>query len=468
MASNPLVDLLHRYRLTISPLPTHLQKQAPSRKGKDTEAELYLTTQRKARHGLKLYCTLTANELSVLYENLNNLDYEHEIQPQERPRLPEVIGATKNDSKWEIQSELKDSEARQDEVATSIGKRLTKVYRFQSWTLAAKHFWKRMDECFETQDHHAEINIRFNPDTKMTEVRVTINTHTPRGLPPPQPVDHSKTPSQAIENTTGKVLPAGKRKIEYGPPALTRKDFILAWSIDMAAFRARQKEITLEQRRARRTERKESDLTTEQNDHVHSEPEGSSGVTPKQRPQNSDTDSSVETQRARYEASPGTNTSPNTSTSPAQKTLLESRSTNNEDYNTTSTGSIAQADMPKLANQGPPDVAPIQSATKKDTRKRRLGGDGLSLQHFLSRTQILAAYRNSVRATKTLPDSHTRRETLDWLRRDLEKLRGVTDLPTIKEALSAYRRDSKHFIPSVGLSTSSGEDQVTAPLIGRK
>ncbi|KAJ9122326.1 hypothetical protein QFC22_001747 [Naganishia vaughanmartiniae] len=457
------MDLLHRYRLAASPLPTHLQEQAPSRKTKEAEAELYLKNQRKVRHGLKLYSTLTAEELPVYYENLNNLDFEHDIQPQERPRLPEVIDAARNDSGWEVGTESNDSEAPQGGTSTAIGKRLIKVYRFPSWTLASRHFWKRMDESFEAQDHHAEVNIRFIPDTKMTEVRVAINTHSPRALPPPLPVDHSKPSHSASESAAEKGQPAEKRRIEYGPPALTRKDFILAWSIDMAAFRARQREITLEQRRARRTARKELEEAGQQ-EHSHSELSISGGDISRQ-PLQSSSSGSV----ARLGAETGESSSSiKPPISPAQHTLPNGVSTSDVHNNTTSTSSAAPIDLTKQEIKQTSDIVALKSETKKDTRKRRLGGDGLSLQHFLSRTQILAAYRNSVRATKTLPDSHTRRETLDWLRRDLEKLRGVTDLPTIKEAISAYRRDSKHFIPSVGLSTSSGDDHITARLVGRK
>lgn len=122
------------------------------RKARVVEAEIYLKNQRKARHDLRLYWTLTAEELPIFFENLNNLDAEHEIQPQEHARLPEIIEAAKDDLKWEIETESKDLEARQDEKSVAIGKQLTKVYRFQSWTLAAKHFWKRMTECFEAQD----------------------------------------------------------------------------------------------------------------------------------------------------------------------------------------------------------------------------------------------------------------------------------------------------------------------------
>jgi hypothetical protein len=65
---------------------------------------------------------------------------------------------------------------------------------------------------------------------------------------------------------------------------------------------------------------------------------------------------------------------------------------------------------------------------------------------FLVRTEIRKAYRAAVRSTRrectltnheavpndvpiaALPDSESRRETLDWLRSDLDRLHGETDL----------------------------------------
>lgn len=95
----------------------------------------------------------------------------------------------------------------------------------------------------------------------------------------------------------------------------------------------------------------------------------------------------------------------------------------------------------------------------------------------------------------------TRRETLDWLRADLDRLRGVTDLvcagfastdcfdtdaspallsrsdrrpgflppqAKLKENLSAFARNHKQFVPSLGLSTAGMEGGPIAKLIGRK
>lgn len=217
----------------------------------------------------------------------------------------------------------------------------------------------------------------------MTEVRLAINTHTPRALPPPQPVDHSKPPHPNSENATGTGQPAKKRKIEYGPPALTRKDFILAWSIDMAAFRARQKEITLEQRRARRTERKESESTIVQYDQGLCEPQTHETARPTQ---NSATASSL--------ASSGQSKAPpsmtiNDTSPAAQHTLPNSQQTSDGHHNTTSTSSVAPVQGTIQQNEEKPGTGPTKSATTKEVRKRRLGGDGLSLQHVsLSQEKI--------------------------------------------------------------------------------
>ena len=107
--------------------------------------------------------------------------------------------------------------------------------------------------------HHGEVNVRFDPDTKLTEVRIHIHTHTPKALPKTNP-DHATEvrqsavpgPSSPLEASDESAMePAFKRKIIIGPPALTRKDFVLAWSCDIAAFRARQKQASLDKRAAR-------------------------------------------------------------------------------------------------------------------------------------------------------------------------------------------------------------------------
>lgn len=105
----------------------------------------------------------------------------------------------------------------------------------------------------------------------------------------------------------------------------------------------------------------------------------------------------------------------------------------------------------------------------------RLRKDGLSLQHFVLRAEAFKAYRTAVRATRPLPDSATRRETLDFLRADLDKLRHVHEISDIRAVLTGFQRTMKQFLPSIGLSSfpSVGEDDrglevKHAKLIGRQ
>ncbi|GHJ86988.1 hypothetical protein NliqN6_3390 [Naganishia liquefaciens] len=95
-------------------------------------------------------------------------------------------------------------------------------------------------------------------------------------------------------------------------------------------------------------------------------------------------------------------------------------------------------------------------------------GKGLTLQHFMLQSEISKSYRQAVRATRALPDISTRRETLDFLRIDLEKLRGVSDISTIRSTLADFNRNNKHFIPSLGLSSAGMVDQKPPRLIGQK
>ncbi|GMK54749.1 hypothetical protein CspeluHIS016_0113350 [Cutaneotrichosporon spelunceum] len=90
---------------------------------------------------------------------------------------------------------------------------------------------------------------------------------------------------------------------------------------------------------------------------------------------------------------------------------------------------------------------------------------GPGLQHFILQAELLRAYRAAVRATRPLPDPHTRREALDWLRSDIERLRGEMDDDVIRANLQTFRRNLKTFEPSLGISGLSG---IGAKLIGQR
>ncbi|BGP57614.1 hypothetical protein JCM8202v2_005258 [Rhodotorula sphaerocarpa] len=51
----------------------------------------------------------------------------------------------------------------------------------------------------------------------------------------------------------------------------------------------------------------------------------------------------------------------------------------------------------------------------------------LPLDYFVNRTKALALYRQFVRATKSLGDSRTRWETMQWIRNDFERNRAVVE-----------------------------------------
>ncbi len=106
-----------------------------------------------------------------------------------------------------------------------------------------------------------------------------------------------------------------------------------------------------------------------------------------------------------------------------------------------------------------------------------------SSPQFILQAELLRAYRAAVRATRreygldlrrspphtlltpALPDPHTRRETLDWLRSDIERLRGELDDDVIRSNLSTFQRNLKTFGPSLGISGLSGQG---AKLIGQR
>ncbi|WRT70372.1 uncharacterized protein IL334_007370 [Kwoniella shivajii] len=92
---------------------------------------------------------------------------------------------------------------------------------------------------------------------------------------------------------------------------------------------------------------------------------------------------------------------------------------------------------------------------------------GPSLQHFIIRAELIQAYRSAVRATRPLPDPQTRRETLDYLRSDLERLKGELDLNKLKSNLSHFNRTVKQMLPSIGLNGLT-QGQSGSRLIGQK
>lgn len=158
LTSDPLKELVGRYRLSQGPLPVRFENglansnKLKAKKAAEHEAKDTLNKQRKARIGLRLYDTLTPESLSQLYAALTNFDIRQELPTQEHDTIPRTQELAKDDSSWEVRTQTRHPESGNHQVNASLGKRLHKVYRFDDWNIATKHFWRRINEYFEQQD----------------------------------------------------------------------------------------------------------------------------------------------------------------------------------------------------------------------------------------------------------------------------------------------------------------------------
>ncbi|KAI0274705.1 complex 1 protein-domain-containing protein [Gloeopeniophorella convolvens] len=71
----------------------------------------------------------------------------------------------------------------------------------------------------------------------------------------------------------------------------------------------------------------------------------------------------------------------------------------------------------------------------------------LSLRHFILRHEVLNLYRRAVRASRSIPDPVTRRETVSWLRAEFERNRHIQDLDLIEDKLRTGRRELNQILP---------------------
>ncbi|WVO13486.1 hypothetical protein L204_101106 [Cryptococcus depauperatus] len=88
-----------------------------------------------------------------------------------------------------------------------------------------------------------------------------------------------------------------------------------------------------------------------------------------------------------------------------------------------------------------------------------------TLRHFIFQAELLQAYRSAVRATRTLPDPQTRRETLDFLRADFEQLKFECNIKTLESRLSSFRKIVRQMTSSFSLSRV---DEKGTKLVGRR
>ncbi|KAL2268217.1 hypothetical protein VTJ83DRAFT_3063 [Remersonia thermophila] len=78
--------------------------------------------------------------------------------------------------------------------------------------------------------------------------------------------------------------------------------------------------------------------------------------------------------------------------------------------------------------------------TSSSGRKPRLK-PALTLEHFIQRSRVLSFYRTILRGVRRIPDPKTRAETKKFVRDELERRRGVTDLGHIRYLLSTGKTE---------------------------
>lgn len=215
----------------------------------------------------------------------------------------------------------------------------------------------------------------------MTELRVDINTHTPKALVKQNPKSdrsdgaiQEETLPTLSEPSVRDLTPNGaKRRIIFGHPALTRKDFILAWSLDIAAFRTRQKQSSLDRRAAKRASKEmESDV----GDDVQSVPQLEAEM---KMPAPVDHEAC-----STPAAQPGATSTETSDDGSAVADGFDVSSTRDK-----VSESQTRTNAPETHHDPKTTAVPGASLTKP-TARRRVGPDGLSLQHVSDDTQIVS------------------------------------------------------------------------------
>ncbi|EMD41792.1 hypothetical protein CERSUDRAFT_147108 [Gelatoporia subvermispora B] len=73
----------------------------------------------------------------------------------------------------------------------------------------------------------------------------------------------------------------------------------------------------------------------------------------------------------------------------------------------------------------------------------------LTLKHFILKQRALDLYRQAIRASRHIPNSTTRRETVQWIRAEFERNRCLTDLTVIEDKIASGRRELRQFLPFI-------------------
>ncbi|KIO23813.1 hypothetical protein M407DRAFT_214051 [Tulasnella calospora MUT 4182] len=75
----------------------------------------------------------------------------------------------------------------------------------------------------------------------------------------------------------------------------------------------------------------------------------------------------------------------------------------------------------------------------------------LTFQHFLLKGQVYSLYRSAIRGSRGIPDPQARKETLNWIRSEIEQHRSENDIEKIKSLIGHGKRSLKQYFPGTQL-----------------
>ncbi|OCH96495.1 hypothetical protein OBBRIDRAFT_787054 [Obba rivulosa] len=78
----------------------------------------------------------------------------------------------------------------------------------------------------------------------------------------------------------------------------------------------------------------------------------------------------------------------------------------------------------------------------------------LTLKHFILKQRALDLYRQAIRASRCIPDTTTRKETILWIRAEFERNKYLTDLIFIEDKIASGRRELRQILPTISLPQS--------------
>lgn len=75
----------------------------------------------------------------------------------------------------------------------------------------------------------------------------------------------------------------------------------------------------------------------------------------------------------------------------------------------------------------------------------------LNFRQFLLRSEVLSLYKTFLRTAREIPDETSRKEMIDWIRKDFKQNKHLTDETSIKMMIQYGQRSLKEVESSVAL-----------------